>query len=361
MFIVCLLILIVAVLAFTILHKKNYLLISGMYIGCLLNLVGYLLEITKTTGFPQYIERIIYLSDTIKNYILALPIPFDTITNIIICGRAIFLLFLFLFVISVSRENLKINIFFGSICAILQGLNFCIFYPITSKIIDNVISYNAKQNCILAFIIMCIIYLALLILQIISDLKRQKLTWERKSYLSIIFTTICLNILFIMFGLLGPLSLTSLSRYNRILFHILYYSDACSLFMWIIIVGVILFSTILGFYFSWQYISIQKKINKPDGSLEKKLRATSDSAKIFTHGIKNQLLAQRALLRNSMALDPCDVKNIDIQQNLIELNKINENMLQRMDELHKVFKFKSLILKKELVSDVVNLAVLIFP
>ena len=105
----------------------------------------------------------------------------------------------------------------------------------------------------------------------------------------------------------------------------------------------------------WSYSKLARRIGSPDLAISKKLRENNAGVKVFTHGMKNELLVMRAMLRD-FKKDPTLTQ--ESRTRVDELSDVCEDMMLRMDNMYHAFVNKAMILMEtECPAEIVEAAV----
>ena len=353
-FFICIITLLAAGVFFIPLRTREYHILSGLYLSCGLFLIGSILAITKTFGVSLDSQLIMYGHPVLYKYLLYRPIPFNVISFVMLLGKLLFYAFSFLSIKACEHITCLLK---WCACIFTTGsgaIAFLLFCPISVRWFQRNVSYNQIQSLNWVLIVFSLLPALFVCLAFYLNFKAQKLPWKKSKYLSWIYILLSLNILVLLFGLMGPLTIED-PRWNSFwLMRLIYYSAAKVVFAWGVILILILSSTIIGIVFSYRMIHIQKKFQQPCGSLEKKMHNTGIHVKIFTHGIKNQLIAQQILL-NECLENPHTQKSLE--ECLESVREINRTMLNRTDEIYRIFKDQTMTYQRLPVSQIIATAV----
>jgi signal transduction histidine kinase len=164
-----------------------------------------------------------------------------------------------------------------------------------------------------------------------------------------------LSVLFMFFGVLGPLQVNDYNGYNNILNRILYQSSSLSYVYWYGLVILTFCCVVFGTYMMFLYFKSQNDIGYPRVSIEKSLKRSNLSVRVFSHGIKNQLLAQRVLIRQ--AKESLGNGNaVEFEKILDQMEEMTDNTTKRVTDLYKVFSANKIILEPVSLNTIVDKA-----
>lgn len=325
------------------------------YIGCFLTVVGYMYYFAKTGGFSKELQGFLFLNGYILKRITYAPISLDQINGYIVFGRSMFLFSVMCFSIEVymNRRLLLNKLYFG-LAAIIPLINIVLYNPDIYK--DYLHVYTKAINAYTRVVI--VLYLLMSIGLIIIKYNQINIPWIKRQLLYILFEVISIEVIFFLFGFFGTLQVIDLNELDYLYsaFGILHSSD--SIVYWYGIVAVAVVFTFFGYVSLWNYAKVEKQIGKPDLHLERKIKTAHMGARVFTHGIKNQLLVSRVILKR--LLKQLEMEELDkdkLIETVLEANRINENTLQRMDVLYQAFKTNAMSLKPLEIKTVIDEAI----
>lgn len=324
--------------------------LSGCFGSSILLIVGFMYYFAKIGGLPYRIEFIYFLHPDIHRFFQYSTITIDEMSRLLSIGRSGFLFFLAGFVINVSMilqsKTKKIAI---TAAFLLALLSYLIYEPViyahltaySSDIVHSRIAFIMRISYI-AYTLSC---LALLI----RELGRMRTPWLRNQFMIIFVTVVNLAVIFLLFGVFSPLQVSHAISSTYFYLGSLYYHNKFSVIQWYALIVISFIVTIVGAYSLWRYNKMIAQIGKPDLLVEKKIRQSDMGVRVFTHGIKNQILAQRVLIRRlkkhmteSPEADDQGIRQTQhqllMQEDLERLSASNDQILQRMDELYSAFK-----------------------
>lgn len=339
-------------------HSKVSVWVMGIYLGCLINMLGSFFIFAKIGGLPRSIEHLFFITDNLRFKFAFAPMSFDNISRMLIGGRVLFIISLLLLAFDVNRRMGKMSkrIYIG-FTVILVTINVLLFDPWLTTYFYKLGLINGQLDSnyfVTRFMIIIFIIVSMFVF--LDKYRRIKISWIKRNFRATIIMVLNICWVFIIFGVFGPLQISDASGFNYVLASLFYYSPSFSAVYWYIIVVISIAFAVMGSHSAWRYFKIQQEIGKPDIAIEKKLRENDAGVRMFTHGIKNQLLVQRVLIKNTIkAAEKQGVKDIDML--LFELQTVNEGILNRMDELREVFKSHVIYLRPESIKNIINLAV----
>lgn len=132
-----------------------------------------------------------------------------------------------------------------------------------------------------------------------------------------------------------------------------YLSPALSMVNYVLVIVAVLVFSAIGFDSLMHYTQQIIREGQEDMAIERKFDVASQGASVFVHSVKNQLLANRVLLRRIGAeLDKPEADVEKLREYHASLSASNAMMLERMEELYKGVKSKSIQLVPNGIADV---------
>lgn len=324
--------------------------LAGSFIGSMLLMIGFMYYFAKTGGLPYRMEIIFYLHPDIHRFFQYSTITIDQMSRLLSIGRAVFLFFSAGFVIRVSDRlgRHKKRVLYAGIF-LFSFSNYLIFEPV---IYFRFMKHAADIHhyWIAVFVrSLNIMYVAGTIYLLVNQFKWLKTPWLKNKFMIVLITICNLEIIFLLFGVFSPLQVSHALAVNYSFLGTLYYGHTLTLVQWYIMIAASFLITIIGTMSLWKYNRLIGQIGKPEMMLEKKIRESYMGVRVFTHGLKNQLLAQRVLIRK-MTKQAVDAEGGEsafalMQDQLEQLAQSNDLILQRLDELYSAFKTNRMKLK----------------
>lgn len=339
--------------------RKVWLWLAGMLLGSVLMILGFMLYFAKGGGLPYPLEFVFFIHSRIHLFFQYAIVTTDQISRILTAGRAVFLFFSAGLLISgsASTRTRKSPVLYG-VAAFYALLNYVVFEPVIYARLVHWFGNAFHESAAVTFRVVNSAAVCATVLVLMLRLNHTQSPWLRKQ-LTIIFVSIAnLQLFFLLFGVFSPLQTSYATAENNRFIGALYYSQTFSLFQWIAIIAVSIALIGLGTVALWKYNKLQQQIGKPDVTVEKKLKENNMGVRVFTHAIKNQLLAQRVLLRNIQKLiaQP-ELDRERLIRVVEELRQGNDQTLMRMDELYDTFKSNRMRFKPVQIREIYEEAV----
>lgn len=355
--IIVILILLIGCMFYFMLKIKNMLSfwMLALYVGCFLVVLGYMYYYAKNGGVSKDVYILLFLHKSIMDNLMYSTIPLDKISMFIVLGRSIFIFSNICFAIEVYfkksiRENKKLYL----LVSIFPILHTIWYQPHLYReyFVHNYLLINRISRTGI------VIYTVISILLIFMKYRNINIPYIKKQLKYILFAVISINVLFYLFGFFGTMQISDPNTLGYLYSTFAMLQSSVALLPWYVIITTAVLFIGIGFVFLLNYSKIEEQIGKPDLFLERKLKTAHMGARIFTHGIKNQLLSTRVLLKRTKNLlhkDSIDVNKLE--NNIKALEQLNEQMLDRMDVLYRTFKSNSMQLKPVSVRQVIQYAI----
>lgn len=350
MIVAFLLILILAPITFAMLNRERVsLAVIGINLGLFCSMIGFFMIFAKTGGLPDQIRTLFFINRKIEFKVAGIPLSFDDVTRLLVAGRIIFVASLTWFTVAFHNER-----------RYTEKRNYVIFASFV--ILQNILCYwpeinilNLRYNHTIATLtrLLLLAFLLVTIYAFGSSYRRRSLAWVKMLAGNAILMVISVSIQFAIFGLLGPLHLSDHTGYSYLLTNLFIYTPVYSKLWWYLIIIICVIFSFVGIKAVARFFSVQNQIGGPDISIEKKMKHNDTGVKIFTHGIKNQLIIQKVLIRKAKA--SLEEENYaEVQTLLEELYDETSHILFRVEEMYKVFKSNAVEMKALSIADVLD-------
>lgn len=359
MIILLLILMFISAVVFTAIERtKSPYTIIGMFIGIILMITGFMLYYTKSCGISKEVQIIFFLDTRVQRALQYSIISLDTISRFISIGRSVFIFFAFVFSVNISEylpKKLRIPLYAASF--FLPVLNLAIYEPVIYRRWSFSYSLSFIDFTNKAIRVLMLLYIIATLCLLILKYRKINITWLKKRFKYILFEVLSLELLFFIFGFCGPMQVSDEMRLDYINIKLLDNIGIYSLIQWYFILVFAVISIIIGSNALWSYSNMERQVGKPDGFFERKFQENGIGVKIFTHGIKNQLLAQRVVIRNlSKAITEEKIDSDKLESNIKVLDDLTEQMIIRMDELYRVFKTNRLHIRPVEIKEVLQIA-----
>ena len=338
--------------------KPNTIRLAGIFAGNALLTVGFLYYFAKSGGLPGNLEWLFFVTPRLRRFFEYSTITIDELSRLLVVGRSVFLFFSASFIVAVSdrfsrRAKTAMYWFAGA----YSLLNYMIYEPVIYARLIGSHSGKWEEIAAIAFRIGNSVFILAAALLLFMQWKRLKTPWLKNQFMVILIAVWNQMLIFFLFGILSPMQVSRAFAVNSAFLGKLYYSGP-SRVQWYAVIAVGMISAVLGTIALWKYNRLQAATGKPELTLAKKLKENHMGVRVYTHAIKNQLLAQKVILRKIGGfIRESREKYSDIEKYVEQLQLSNEQLLQRMDELYNTFKTNRMFLKPTAVRDIYHEAV----
>ncbi|UVI29052.1 ATP-binding protein [Paenibacillus spongiae] len=311
-------------------------------VGWFLSMAGLILFIAKYGGFYYKVNIVLFFHDSVRNFLLQLPISIEWISRMITVGRSVFIFSLIgLSVSLLYYRPLKKLWKIYALNAILPLANILVYDPIIYKWALGMIDRNVTY--VVGWLTRGWLVASALIALLLMIKKYRKVTipWVKKQSKYILLGVLSLMLFYFYLGFLGPLQVFDVRTYYVLYSDFSNFNPPLTLFGWyasISLTGVLSLISILSI---WRYTEIEKTMGKSDLQLERKLNTANMGARVFTHAIKNQLIMIQLLIGQATSEE--GARNAG--QSLAKAEDIVNHTLERLDKLYNSFKSSQLQLR----------------
>lgn len=335
-------------------HTASWLM--GVFAGVALMTVGFMFYFAKNGGIPYGMQMVYYIHPTLQRKFQYAIVTLDEISRLLSVGRALFLFFFAIFVIrlcDIPRQRTRTLLY--AVGTAVALLNYVLYEP---KVYPHIVAFKSEKLLeTLDFSIRTVNFICLAIANYLLIRKRNriKMPWLKNKFSLIFLSMFNLQFLFVLFGVVAPLQVSYAVSLGATYWGNLRFGDQFSFLQWLLLSILSVIVTFLGTYALWKYSRLKRQFGKPDLILEKKLGENHMGVRVFTHGMKNQMLAQKVSLRNLKKVlqdEPNGSKQV--WKYIEELENGNDQVLLRMDDLYKTFKTNKMRLKPLLLSELYN-------
>ncbi|MBR4360139.1 MAG: HAMP domain-containing histidine kinase [Clostridia bacterium] len=319
-----------------------------------------LIYISKKGGFGTGLQALLFGTRQIRLYLQYLIFTLGQLGYILAVGRYLFPLFLMWLALYYSKRiPQRGKRWLYPLAAIIPGAALIIYYP---RIFERTISLSTGMiqllvRCTLGWIIAyLVIALALLILEV----RETSMRFYRRQMIGRLMMIVSFVILYGLYCPQDPAQVYLFYRneYMGAQQGLWYLNPALNQRTYILVFVLVIVCTGVGVYHmfrcAWESISEGQKEN----TIRRKFDAASKGASVFVHSVKNQLLANRVLLKRMDAELLRKEPNLEaVREHSQQLRKSNDFMIERMEELYRSIRTNSIVLVEENTDSVLDLAI----
>ncbi|UQZ83539.1 Sensor protein ZraS [Paenibacillus konkukensis] len=329
-------------------------------VGWFLSMAGLILFIAKYGGFYYKVNIVLFFNDSIRNFLLDLPIKIEGISRMITIGRSLFVFSLIglsvtLFYYRPFKQLWKIF----ALNTLFPLANIVFYDPVVYKwaltALDRSFTYTIGWVTRGWLVVSLLVSLALMI----QKYRKMTVPWVKKQSKHILYGVFSLVLFYFYLGFMGPLQVFDVRTYYVLYSDFSNFNPPLTLFGWYASIGFTGVLSLISILSIWRYTEVEKSMGKSDLQLQRKLNTANMGARVFTHAIKNQLimiqlLIQQAKQQTAAAAGQEGASN-GPQETLNKAGDIVTHTLGRLDQLYNSFKTNQLQLRAVSVRTLIGL------
>lgn len=313
----------------------------GMLVGMGMLIIGVVFYLSKIGGIQKELEALFFLTPEIRNSFHYAPIGTNQLSIFTNIGRVSALFCFAGFCISESTlipYQHKRWAYLGAL-VIAVGY-FIVFYPASYSRLSGMMPPARLKNLDAFWRGTLAAVLAASSGLLIYNVVTMPLHWMRKRMAVVCASMLDLALVFVVMGIFTPLQISQMDRIYFFLSRFFYYSSASSMRFWKIIIATSITLTIISVFFLADYIRIERELGHPDGRFGKKVLRGDLGVRVFSHGIKNQILVNQVLISELLKLIQAEPEAAELTEKLLENN---DGILVRINQLNDFFKEKKYV------------------
>lgn len=362
LFIILLFLAVSSIILFFLKRDRQTFFLLGMCFSFIFMFVGIIIYLAKTGGLSSEQKLFLFFDTRIQRKLSYLIFPLRNLGYTIAIGRYLFPLFLLMFAMDYSMipliQRMKPKIW---LAAILPVISLFIYYP---KIFFELVKGRFALQMILMKGMALWIYAYLIVAVVLLGYEYYCITIPhcKKQFRYILIFLCSVTFQYAIYCAQDPIQVYQIYSQEYMRFSGPLYTDpSMGTFGWYVFSSITLFSVILGFWSLYTYTEIDRKASEDEVRIQRKFDTASMGITVFVHSIKNQLLSNRVLckkMRRELEKEQPELEKIREYADMMD--RFNENMLGRMEELYKSIKSNALTLSPVLSGEIVKLAVIQF-
>ncbi|GIP29527.1 hypothetical protein J23TS9_46570 [Paenibacillus sp. J23TS9] len=329
---------------------------SIILLGWFLSMSGLVLFIAKYGGFYYRVNIVLFFNDMIRNMLLHSPISIDGVSRMITIGRSLFIFgFIGLSLSLFYNNQMKHRFLVLTLHAILPLINIVFYDPVIYKPMLSLLT--PRSTYIISFItrgwlVISALYATSLIVYYYSHVT---IPWLKKQIKHILYGVFALVLFYFYLGFMGPMQVTDVRTYYVLYSDFSNFNPPLTLFEWYLGIGITGILSAISLFSIWRYTDIEKKMGEETLMLERKLKTADMGIKVFTHGIKNQLLIIQVLLNQAKQNPSVDEHGTGTgKEPLDKANIVVSETLERLDQLYRSIKTTHLQLRSVSVRELMD-------
>ncbi|WP_459953734.1 sensor histidine kinase [Paenibacillus pini] len=317
---------------------------------------GLVLFIAKYGGFYYRVNIVLFFNDMIRNMLLHSPISIDGVSRMITIGRSLFIFgFIGLSLSLFYNNHIKHRFLVLTLHAILPLINIIFYDPVIYKPMLSLLS--PRSTYIISFItrgwlVISALYATSLIVYYYSHVT---IPWLKRQIKHILYGVFALVMFYFYLGFMGPMQVTDVHTYYVLYSDFTNFNPPLNLFEWYLGIGITGILSTVSLLSIWRYTDIEKRMGEETLMLDRKLKTADMGIKVFTHGIKNQLLMIQVLLNQAKLNPSVNEHGTDTSKDpLGKANIVVSETLERLDQLYRSIKTTHLQLRSVYVHELMN-------
>ena len=334
-------------------------LLLGLCTSLILMFSGIIIYTAKIGGLKESQEIFLFLSPVIKIKIQYMVITLDKLGYLIAVGRYLFPAFLLMLAVNYSMNpSIQRNLRWSGILMLIPLTSLIIYYP---KIFYTMVRGRfALQKVLMAVMLLWIFtYIAIAIGLLIKEYVSITIAYFSRQFRYILFSHISLALLYGVYSVQDPIQVYQLYGADYLwVSGISYANPSLSFLGWFVLSTATIVFVVLGFYSLISYTKVNFKVDQEDIQMQRKFDTASMGVSVFVHSIKNQLLSARVLnkkIDQVFTMEKPDLEKLKKYTDM--LSQMNENMMERMEELYKCTKSNSILLTPVALEDVIKMSI----
>lgn len=329
--------------------------LAGIFVGFVLINTVIMLYYAKMGGLNSDEQKLFFIFPSFKLFLQNAIIPLNHIALMASFGHSIYLYFTLIFSLDLLGLTRRRWIY---ILALL--------WPLLNIILGNANFFLVQPRAVQTIIAICgqactWVYLAISVVLLLQGYLSHTIRWVKRQMRYIILSIINLNLYYLIFCQINPFQIISQNIYPIGLILPFPYRLRLSVGMWVLTIGFVILIFLVGCISLYKYTKITLDENKENMYMERQIDTAGMGVRVFIHGIKNQLLAQKIVLeRMNSILEQRDVEDDlrgegdDLRLMQEEAARINQQMSRHIEALYNSFKIKSLSMKPCYAAEIVK-------
>lgn len=334
-------------------------LILAMIATLALHWMCVLTYIAKKGGIARDVQTLLYGLPAVRRALQYMLVTLRQLGFAMAIGRYLFPLLLVWLAMHYSYDPaIRRRRWLIPAAAVLPVLSLALYYP---DVFEAVIGWNRAMLRVMvgASLAWILAYLAIALLLLLREERSITIRFYRRQFHRKCGLLLSAAALYLLYCPQDPAQVYLFYRdeYMGAAQGMWYLSPALSMRNYVLVILLVLVFSVMGFNALMHYTQQIIREGQEDMAIERKFDVASQGASVFVHSVKNQLLANRVLLKRIGAeLERPDADMERLREYHRSLSASNEMMLGRMDELYKGVKSKSIQLVPNSICDVCETA-----
>lgn len=322
--------------------------------------VGIIIYIAKIGDFNEGQRKFLFLYPELKNKLQYLPWTLSRIGWLVALGRTLFPYFLLKLALeltmipSIRRRKGKI----GFIAIVIPCLLLLYYYPYFFRYIVKDKFYLLEYMIYTARIYI-LLYVGIAITLILVEYFSITIGYCKKNLRFVILMIIGITALYSLYVIQDPAQIYHFYIYEYIdINSLMYIKPSIVQYGYAMIGGLSIIFAIACVMGIYGYIYHDVKEERTTKNLKRHFKLRSMGISVFSHSVKNQLLASRILIKRiNEEIKKDNIQNQKIIEYLEQLQSYNEDTLKNMNRYYKMVSETKVDLKPILIEEVLQMAV----
>lgn len=338
-------------------RDKQTKLLLGLCISFVCMFVGIIIYLAKTGGLQTGQKFLLFFDTRIQRRLSYMIFPLRRLGYLIAVGRTLFPGFMLMIALnySMSQKVMKYKKWDVTVM-ILPALTLILYYP---ALFLGIGKWNKSVQFFLinATIGWISLYLILALFLLLYEYRSVTIPYCRKQFRYIMGFLISIGIMYCFYYRQDPIQVYQMYSAEYMRYGGLLYSGTAggAISRWILFSVLTTLFGIFGFFNLRTYTMMEQEETRGDIMIQKKFDMASKGISVFVHGMKNQLLSNRILsdkLKAELEREEPDREKLVQYADMI--SGINNNMLNRMEELYRSIKSSYMTLLPVAASEILE-------
>lgn len=287
----------------------------------------FLMYVAKKGGISSEVNFILFGSRVVRNYLQYFIITLPQLGYLMAIGRYLLPLFLVLTALEISYFDWAVRLErHAYLLVILPVFSLVLYYPsvfhyvtLSEYLLRTVVIFSRLWVYLYIFSSLAILFFEYFSITI---------NFFRRRFVTKIFIIMSMAVLFSLYASQDPAQVYLFYRNDYMwMIGLKYLSPIFNPLMYSFVLSVSVIFSFVGFFYFIKYLSVSYDEKRQEIRLSRKADAASVGVGMFTHGTKNELLAEGILLRKALERYAQD-------EELKRALRINENLIGRLNHLN---------------------------
>ncbi len=319
-----------------------------------------LVYISKKGGLGSELETLLFGTRSIRLYLQYLIFTLGHLGYVMALGRFLFpLLLMWLALYYVQRIPPRTKRFLIPLAAVFPVFSLILYYPAVFEwaigLADGAIIFLVQGS-----LVCIVLYLLLALFLLFMELHDTTMRFYRRRLAGRIAMIASLVLLYALYCPQDPAQvyLFYKNEYMGAQQGLWYLNPALNRGTYTLVFSLVIICSLFGVCGMLRYAWENILEGRQENAIRRKFNETRGGASVFVHSVKNQLLANRVLLkRMDLALKMEDPDPETLRDLHVQLSRNNSFMIERMEELYRTIRTNSIVLVEEEADEVIRLAI----